>query len=273
MANWANLPNITHTEMAVLAAAVLLLFVAPALLSWSDERRRRRAERAALAAQLAQIAPSVESAAPDLAVVAVEASLPETQPSTETAAVPTPAVGTMLPTNDAPLSLSENALPPSTAPQAADVASGNVGVPMPAELQPLSGVARHRFRLDDLHRAELPDWPPAAIRDDPERSRLRREAEHAAAAYEGSVKAASIASPYPARSHCLGAADADASEVRLSFLLFPVVWPVSQNQAVAQAVFRIDRVTGEVRGWVDPLRPQELSEENRREIREAGGEA
>ena len=260
----ANFPNISQTEMAVIGAAVLFLFVGPALLSWGDERRRRRAQRAASFAQSQHVLLAAEWQVPVPDTVSGEAALPTALRPFET---DTP------PGFDVPAAPPAVAEPPSPA-DSMPVNRPHSAPPLPAvELNPLTGAARHRFQLDHLHRAQLPDWPPAAIRMDPERSRLRQEAEHDAAPYEARVNAATIGAPYPARSYCVGAADADASELRLSFLLFPVVWPVSQNQAVAQAVFRIDRMTGEIRGWVDALRPQELSDENRREIREAGGEA
>ena len=260
-----NLPNITQTELAVLAAAVLLLFITPSVLLWSDERRRRRAQYAVLAAEAASAAMTIPVAeasvsTPEVVVADVDSSEapladPLVAPFSETpVGEDTTAAAAAVETHTTPEPLASHADEP------------------PVEIQPISGPVRHRFRLDDLHRAQLSDWPPEAIRNDSERNRLRHEAEQAAAHYQTRLSAALIASPYPARSHCLGAADMDASELRLSLLLFPVLWPVSQNQAVAQAVFRIDRGSGEIRGWVDALRPQELSDENRREIREAGGE-
>ena len=271
----ANFPNITQTEMAVIAAAVLFLFIGPALLSWGDERRRRRVQRAAILAQAQPVPLAAESEVPVPDTVSGEAALPaalrpfetDIPPGFDVSAAPPAVAEPPSPPDSMPVN------PPHGALQTDGIPTSSAPPPPAVELQPLSGAAQHRFQLDHLHRAQLPDWPPAVIRTDPERSRLRQEAEHDAALYEARVNAATIAAPYPARSFCLGAADADASELRLSFLLFPVVWPVSQNQAVAQAVFRIDRITGEIRGWVDALRSQELSEENRREIREAGGEA
>jgi hypothetical protein len=260
----ANLPNVTQTEMAVLAAAVVLLFVAPAMLTWADERRRRRAERAAIAAEALKVAPTAESPEPLPDVRATEPAPADALQPVDAAGAPPGAVGA-LPMAEA----GSIPAPVGTGDAAVEPAAPAV---MPAELHPLSGTPRHRFRLDDLHLAQLPDWPPAAIRNDPERSGRRQEAEQAAQPYRTRILEAFILSPYPARSYCLGSADAEASELRFAFLLFPVVWPVSQNQAVAQAVFRIERSTREIRGWVDALRPQELSEENRREIHEAGGE-
>jgi len=260
----ANLPNITQTELAVLAAAVLLLFVAPAVLSWADERRQRRTQRAMIAAEAVRVASTVESTAPLPDAPAIEPAPAEALQHAHAAFAPPPEAVAALPTME-----------PGSSPApavATDAAAASTAPPaMAPELHPLSGTPQHRFRLDDLHRAQLSDWPPAAIRNDPERSSRRQEAEQGAELYRTRICEALILSPYPARSYCLGTAEADASELRLSFLLFPVVWPMSQNQAVAQAVFRVDRITGELRGWVDALRPQELSEENRREIHEAGG--
>jgi len=271
MGNWANMANVTQSELAVLAGAVILLFVAPALLSWTDERRRRRARRAAIAMDPGAVATGVESPPPASDEPFGEA--PEASaPPVDANSAPPAALVSEVPTGAAPaVGVDHDPLSPGVT----DPQSNSVSAPTPTtstELLPLSGIVRHRFRLDDLHVAQLIDWPPAAIRHDPERSRLRQEAERAATEYAANLHAVIIASPYPARSHCLGAADCDAAELRLSFLLFPVLWPVSQNQAVAQAVFHIERTTGNIRGWVDALRPPELSEENRREIREAGGE-
>jgi len=232
-----------------------------------------------LAAELAQSAFRAESPVRGVDVPPIAADVPPAElavPENEVRA----SVGDMSPeavTIAAP-AVEPPSVPRPSAPVPPAVASasaplgGVLSTPLP-ELQPLSGESQYRFRLDELHGASLSDWPPAAIRNDPERRRLRQEAEQAMQAHAARLRSVVIASPYPARSYCLGAADVDASELRLSFLLFPVVWPVSQNQAVAQAVFRVDGLTGTIHGWVDALRSQELSEENRREIREAGGAA
>jgi hypothetical protein len=252
-------------EVAVLAAAVLLLFVAPAVLSWADERRRRRTQHAAVAVEALRVASTVESTGPLPDAPAIEPAPAEALQHDEAAFAPSTDAVAALP-----------AMEPSDMPASAvavDAAAVSTAPPaMPPELYPLSGTPRHRFRLDDLHLVQLSDWPPAVVRNDPERSSRRQEVEQGAEPYRTRIREALILSPYPARSYCLGTADTEASELCLSFLLFPVVWPMSQNQAVAQAVFRVDPVTGDLRGWVDALRPQELSEENRREIHEAGDE-
>ena len=37
-----NLPNVSPMELAVVCAAVLLFSIAPAVLAWNEQRRRRR---------------------------------------------------------------------------------------------------------------------------------------------------------------------------------------------------------------------------------------
>jgi hypothetical protein len=138
-------------------------------------------------------------------------------------------------------------------------------------IQPLEGQASHEFRLAALHRAHLPDWPPPAIRNDPERYRVWEAAQRVVEAHWTAIGSAMIFSPYPARSMCLGAAQADGSRYRIGFLLFPVFWPISDSQAFAQAVFEVDEGSGELRGWVDALGEGELTEEHRRGLQESGG--
>jgi hypothetical protein len=279
-----NLPNITPLEVGVLCAAVLVLYFAPAVLTWSDARRRRKAqvpvqespvhaEQTTLASaplepsprEVGAVAPSAESPAVPLAMLGSGECSAE--------AVGNPAAAELTP-QSAVGSLDESAVSaafPSAVHTPAATLDRNDGAPL--ELQPLSGPARHRFRLADLHQTQLPDWPPAAIRSDADRYQAWQEAERVAEQYQATIASASIWSPYPARSSCLGAAEAVGPCARVHFLLFPVPWPVTQNQAVAQAVFEIDPSRGAVRGWVDALRESELTDDNRREIRASGGVA
>ncbi|MFQ5665095.1 MAG: hypothetical protein ACE5I7_01560 [Candidatus Binatia bacterium] len=271
------MPSITGAEVAVMSAAVVLLFVAPALLALADERRRHKAprrgpERTGTAAAGAVL----EAANPDASDVRMSATL---QPEVEAGgcAIQSPVAAAQVGPGPQPESKSAAPrMPPAASvPAPAEPgATGNTGAlvgPAPIELRPLEGPARHCFHLQDLHPAHLPNWPPAAIRDDPERSRCWREAERIWERYHTAIHSAAIWSPYPARSSCLGAAELDGAKVCLRLFLFPVLWPVSQHQAVAQAVFEIDCVQGTVRGWVDALRASELTADNRRDISEAGG--
>jgi len=264
-----NLPTITSWEAYVVTTAVVLLFLAPGLVSWIEERSHRRRLRV-VATEVRQVSDtSGQITGNDSRAMGVEAP---PWASVEGKAVVPEAVGAYAAAAPVAPDAETDVVPPQALGAVDPERSGVVGGGEVIEIQPLSGDRRHRFRLDDLHPAQLPDWPPAAIRDDPRRLQAWHDAEAAAQPYRSVIHAASIWSPYPVRSQCLSAASTDPVQIQLRYLLFPVPWPVSQNQAVAQAVFLIDRDSGTVRGWLDALRVQELSEENRREILEAGGE-
>lgn len=243
MHNFMSMANITPAEVGVVAAAIVLIFIAPALLAFVDARRT-----AALRAR-------------EWAVAAAQAAA---------AAVQADDLPSGLPGLDQTALVNEPLAEPPAHPASGD-ASAEPLTAAPVVLYPLEGTARFQCRLQDLHSARLPDWPPPAVRDDADRNGRWRAAEEHGEPHRGVITAATVWSPYPSRSYCLGSADVEGDTCYLRFLLFPVTWVVSQNQAVAQAVFALDRAGG-VRGWVDALRPQELTEENRREIAEAGGE-
>ncbi len=273
-----NLPSITSMEVVVVSAAVVLLYVFPTLLAWSEARRRRRLERLTHLSFLAASEPLPASDAAATSTFGTSSELPSggevAASSASRFADPEVAAA---PSNPSPAAepIARLAEPSTLAepPEASATTTASTNGDAPVELYPLSGTPRHRFRLDDLHQSRLHDLPPAIVRNDPQRQRAWEEAEHAAEQHRRTIASATIMSPYPARSTCLGAAEADETTVRLHFLLFPGVWPVSQNQAVAQAIFEIDRTGGAIHGWVDALRDSELTDDNRREIRESGGEA
>jgi hypothetical protein len=250
----ANLPNITSMEVAVVSAGMLLFFVCPALLALADQRRRRKLQAPRdwePSVTVPAVVPSdqeLESEAPSTTAPEAVASGSDMAAAPDETPVPAPAT--------------------TLSPEGGETANEQ----RPMEIQPLDGSWRHSFRLQDLHEARLPDWPPAAIRDDPEGDRLWHEGERACDQHHA-VLSATVRSPYPARSRCLGAVEVDGSTRRLRVLLFPVVWPVSQNQAVAQVVFEINPDQNLIHGWVDALRAHELTEDNRRDIRACGDDA
>jgi hypothetical protein len=276
------MPHIAPTEVAVVAAAVVLFYFVPVAVAWRDEARRRkllRQEAAACAsARLSEIgrdttvAPLAEALPPEPGAAAADSELPGKLDSSANVLGAAPVAETALP-GEEPVTV--QVLQTAQVDRAADLAPT---IPEPSvacaalEVQPRATPGRHRFRLQDLHRTQLPDWPPAVVRHDAERNRMWQEAERIAEEYRDRIDAATISSPYPARATCLGAAEVDGPVVRLRYLLFPSVWPVSENQAVAQAVFEVDRARAEIHGWVDALRASELSEDNRREIQQSGGE-
>ena len=248
----ANIANITPVEIAVAAAGVLLFFVCPVLLAWTDRRRRYRL-RAAQARTAVLAAP----------LSVVDASPAEAFPVTASASAAAESMGADSDTIAAPAPGSLNT---ASFQDTADAQSA-------IELRPFDGLWRYRFQLHELHEARLPDWPPIAVRDDPERARLWQEGERLCDQHGARIASATICSPHPARSRCLGGVEAYGAKLRVHFLLFPILWPVSQNQAVAQAIFEIDPDPGTMEGWVDALQPHELTEDNRRDIRACGGDA
>jgi len=115
--------------------------------------------------------------------------------------------------------------------------------------------ARFQFCLQELRRVRLPNWPPAEVLQDADRSEVWHAAERLAAERQREISATPLASPQQVQSSCLGAAEADATLMRLRFLLFPVLWPSTEEQATAEAVFEIDRAGGPIRSYVNSLRP------------------
>ncbi len=120
-------------------------------------------------------------------------------------------------------------------------------VPEPAPVQ------RFEFCLQELRRVRLPNWPPAEVHADPVRSEVWHEGERLAAQRQREIGEATLVSSQRAQSSCLGSAEADATSIRLSFLLFPVLWPSTETQATAEAVFEINRSDGTIRSHVNNL--------------------
>ena len=272
------MPHITPAEVAVVAAAFVLFYFVPALVGWRDASRRRKLFRQRAAAgtgdlvhQGTGVLAGAAPREPDAAAPATETELPAKLDSGEDVIGAAPMGEVALAAEEPVTAQSAETLQASAADVPGAPAEPSVA-PAALELQPLATPARHRFRLQDLHRTQLSDWPPAVIRHDAERNRVWQEAARVAEEYRAMIDDATILSPYPARATCLGGGEVDGPIVRLRYLLFPSVWPVSENQAVAEAVFEVDRTHAGIRGWVDALRASELSEDNRREIHQSGGE-
>lgn len=256
-----NMPTITSVEIAAVGAAVFLLYVAPFLLAMIEHYRRRRAQRLSAAFSLSESLPSTAVAQPDME-----------EPTAAVTAQPTEEAGRQAPATEAP--------PPETHHEATATAPGEpTGEPWlsapettgptggetlalpastdgstePVAAKRFDGNAGHRFRLEDLHRARLEGWPPATIRDDAAQRQIWSEAQQVAETHPA-VFSSILVSPCQVRSVCLGAAEKNGARFHLCFFLFPGLWPVSPDQAVSQAVFEVDSVTGEVRHWLELLR-------------------
>jgi hypothetical protein len=248
-----NLANIKPVEVVVVGSALLVLCVAPAVLAWSDARRRRKVlARAAVPEPVVSAPPPVAAAAtPSLADVQQVWDEPTVTVDAD-----------MLPAPAAPLQpAAEFALPvepPAAAPIDAPPAVAEAPAPPPAEpvreAQTVAEPPRYQFCLQELRRVRLPNWPPAEVHDDPARSAVWREAERLVVQRQQEINAMPLASTQRAQSSCLGFAEADAAGMRLRFLLFPLLWPSTEEQATAEAVFEVDRTTGEIRSRVNPRR-------------------
>jgi hypothetical protein len=233
-----NLPNITPVEVVTVGSAMLVLCVAPAVLAWSDARRRRKALSVALARAAA--VPPQPAAPPELGNEPLPMVVADGLAAAT--AVPPAAAVFEVPT--------ETAVPAMVSEPATALVAENE----PSPVAPDADQPRYQFCLQELRRVRLPDWPPADVRNDPVRGAVWREAERLAEHRQREITAMPLSSPQRAQSSCLGSAEADDACVRLHFLLFPVLWPSTEEQAAAEAVFEIDRTSDAIRGWVNSLR-------------------
>lgn len=244
-----NMPHITTAEVALVCTAALLLCILPSLIAWGDARRVRRQRR--IAANEIQRRSLVEAAMPPVqnmgsaplsAAEAERAPLPVLEAPIEVAA---PAPAEQEPTSS-----------PEPIAAAAPTASLDTEAPVVTEALPLEvpappmveETAICTLRLDELRWVKLPNWPPAALREDPERRRLWEEGQRVAA--QPLITTTALPSPRQAESVCLESVESNGSVLHLRFLLFPELWPVGPDQATAVAIFEIDSANGEVRSRI-----------------------
>jgi hypothetical protein len=249
------MPNIMPMEVVAVSAAFLVLCVMPAVLGWVGTMRRRRAAREAHAERAAT---AMMVAAGPLADITAHEPEP-TVASAETVLTPHPAASAQLPdaTTASPLAAllprEPDQEPPAVvavAPTAAEEADEALALAAPVS----SPEALHEFRLRELRRARILDWPPAAVRADAERNRLWQEGVRLASEHQARIETATLAASFVPQSACFGAAEADGQKLRLRFLLFRDLWPVNEAQAVGDAVFEIDGSTSAMRSWLEPHR-------------------
>lgn len=223
------MPSITHTEVVVVFAALVLLYVGPAVFALAESRRRRRAARAA-AWQPAPIDTAAEAGPRgDVPVQQGEPDLPVEEGVTAA-------------------SVSEKVGEPAFVPRGMN---GEAAI----ELHQPEASGRHRFNLGDLAPAKLPDWPPPVVREDAQRMQTWHEAERIIQHHQATIAGATVLLAHPAQSMCLGSAESDGTIFHLHFLLFPTLWPASADEAVARVAFDIDEARGDIRARVDALRP------------------
>ena len=239
-----NMPNISPMEVVVVGAAVLLYSAAPALLSWNERRRRRR-----MSAELARAALGSDAAILG-AAGAVDSPAESSGPEIGSAEpLPEDTVGQMLDEPADTMAASPTPLS-STDTLETSPATEAPRYELRGEEAPSPEPEHYRIQLQDLRRVRLRDWPSAMVRNDPERNRAWQEGQRAAEEYQSLIGSTVLSSPCAAQSACLGFAEEHGSTLQLRFLLFPILWPVSDEQAVAEAVFEVDRVSGELHSQV-----------------------
>lgn len=276
------MPTITAAEIAIVAAAVLLIYAAPVFLALL-ERFRRRAPRQWAGSPIEPVAAAVDAfatigttpvaAAPDArppgAVQIEDAELSAGTPEPMAGSAATPLQNHL---SESCATAAKPAPPPvgsvaAAAVESAGAADETVAVVAPHSdagryagyeppaVSPFNGSDGHRFRIADLHRARLTDWPPDSVHGDPARHRLWGEATRLAVAHDAAISATDLVAPCPVRSTCLGACERRPAGLTLHFLLFSELWPVAPEQAAARAVFEIDAGTAAIRHSLDILQP------------------
>ena len=138
------------------------------------------------------------------------------------------------------------------------------------DLMLVSSPANHFFLFSDLVEIKLPDWPPA-FTNNPTLKANWDKAEKEAQRHKNNLLSLRIWSPYPILSYCLGEVEIRQTRLQLCFLLFPTTVPKKLTHAVTQIIFEIplDEASGSIeRCWMDTLKEYELSEENKRHIRQ-----
>lgn len=145
------------------------------------------------------------------------------------------------------------------------------------DVLPCNGPRRYPVRLGDVRRIR-PKWPgyvPPEVycRDDPLFHFAEKMlASSADSAYPDPVRLL-VWSPYPTCSYCFGHFGLHtAGKPWARYWLFPTPEPTQQNHAVAQLIIEFSQTAKgdtEFRCWVDALRENELTEENRKQIAEA----
>ncbi len=136
-------------------------------------------------------------------------------------------------------------------------------------LRLIDSKTKSTFSLSDLQEVKLPEWPPA-FEDNSELKMNWDKAEAEAQNHRSYIFSLKMFSPYPIHSYCLGEAVIHGSKLLLCYLLFPTFSPKKLTHAVAQIVFEAPLGTngGHLeRFWMDVLREEELSEDNKMHLR------
>jgi hypothetical protein len=146
----------------------------------------------------------------------------------------------------------------------------NKTLPVPQDLMLIKGPANFPFTFSDLTKVKLPGWPPD-FNNNPKLKAVWDKAKKEAQRHKNTILSLRIWSPYPILSYCLGDAIIHGERLQLCYFLFPTTFPRKLTHVVAQVIFEIplDTASGHIeRCWMDTLREHELSEDNKKHIRQ-----
>jgi len=247
------MPSILPLEWTVVAAAFVVFCVVPALIAWTDSRRARRV--AAGAADLAASAALAGGAEPLAPVVSVPAPPPLGEALAEPLEVPvSPVPAPPAEAAAAPVMAAVTPPPAPVSPPAAAAVAAVVPVAPETERPVLA--TPYGFRLGDLRRVRLGDWPPSGVRQDPERRQGWEEGQRRLDADQGRVEALALRAPFPPQACCYAGADIEDGRARIRFLLFPGLWPSAATEAPAAALVTLSG--DDVSGTVEAFRMEDL---------------
>ena len=230
-------PIILQLEWVAVAAAFVVFCTVPALLAWVDARRARRA--VVFDAMAGAPAASLPPVSPVPAATDTDTLGLTRVPPTGTAELPE--AGTSL----GPPAFATPALPPAGAIEPAPVEPGSAGTVVLA--------TPYAFRLQDLRRVRLVDWPPSSVMLDAAQRQRWEEGQRRVEAEQGRIDTLALLAPFPPQAFCYAGADIGGERTRLRFLLFPGLWPSAGAEAPAVLIVTID--AGDISWTVEAYRP------------------
>lgn len=273
------MPVILPLEWVVVGAAFVVFCIVPALLAWVDARRTRR--RSATATAPAEdsglpVTPSLRASHGQGEVVEKAVAAHNAEPAARTLewglADSGGEVAADVVRPVAPVISVTGAADVVTAPfpAAADPGAPSNPVSSPGPLgarvdalhdatafrnHPAPLATFHAFRLQELRRVRLADWPPLTVSSGAERRQQWDEGQRLLEAEQSRIEALSLRAPFPPQAFCYAGADIAAGRARLRFLLFPGLWPSLATEAAALVI--IDIAGGAMSGTVEEYHPAE----------------
>lgn len=196
-----QMPFVNAVEVATVAGAFLVFWVAPTIFGLITELRRRRPE---------PIVAAVATAGAGELPAAVQASETSLEaPLEPLPADPLPAVADEAPTAPAPV-----------APEILEEPT-------------------HTFQLDDLRRARVLEAPGQDALGDPAQQQAWEEGLQLAETHAAAIGRAPLAASFTPQARSFHGMRRVGDVRELRFLLFATLWPTATDQAAAEALFEI----------------------------------